>query len=96
MIVVALSTSVAVTVVTAVLFSATLTEAVLPPPLDVITGASLTLVTVIVNAWLVGRPPASVEVTVTLTEGSASKLRLMPVTSLSWPLTTSNRLSLTL
>jgi hypothetical protein len=40
-----LSTSVAVTVVTAVLFSLTLMLAEAPPPLLVITGASLTAVT---------------------------------------------------
>ena len=42
------STSVATTVVTAVAFSATLIPAVSKPPLEVITGASLTLVTVTV------------------------------------------------
>jgi hypothetical protein len=42
-----------VTVVTAVLFSATLTAAVAPPPFDVIAGAlSLTLVTVTAMSWM--------------------------------------------
>ena len=40
------SGSAAVTVVTAVEFSATLTDALAPAPLEVITGASFTLVTV--------------------------------------------------
>mgnify|MGYP003694582959 CR=1 FL=1 len=40
------STSVAVTVVTAVVFSATLSAALTPPPSLVISGASLTAVTV--------------------------------------------------
>src|SRR3954469_21828466 len=40
------SGSVAVTVVTVAVFSATLTAAVAPPPFDVIAGGSLTLVTV--------------------------------------------------
>ena len=45
--------SVAVTVVTAVVFSATLTQAVAPPPFEVMTGAlSLTLVTVTAMAWV--------------------------------------------
>ena len=42
----AASGSVAVTVVTAVPFSATVSAAVGPPPLEVIAGASLTFVTV--------------------------------------------------
>ncbi len=47
------STSVAVTVVTAVLFSATFRPALAPPPSLVITGAtSLTSVTVTAMAWL--------------------------------------------
>ena len=37
--------------VTAVVFSLTLIEAVAPPPLEVMTGASLTLVTVTVMVW---------------------------------------------
>src|SRR5260370_42324271 len=47
------SRSAAVLVVTAVAFSATLTEAVAPPPLDVMSGVlSLTLVTVTAMAWV--------------------------------------------
>ena len=48
------------TVVTVVVFSGTLTDAVVPPPLLVIIGASLTLVTVIVNAFSKNSPPWSV------------------------------------
>ena len=40
------------TVVTAVLFSATLTVAVAPPPFEVMTGASFALVTVTAIAWV--------------------------------------------
>ena len=47
------------TVVTAVVFSATLTEAVAPPPFEVMTGAlSLTLVTVTAMAWVSVRVPS--------------------------------------
>ena len=46
------SGSVAATVVTAVEFSTTLTAALAPPPLEVITGASFWLVTVTAMAWL--------------------------------------------
>ena len=52
------SGSVAVTVVTAVLFSATETAAVAPAPLEVMTGASLTLVTVTAIAWVSIRLPS--------------------------------------
>ena len=58
-------------------------------------GASLTLVTVSANSWLVDRPPASVLVTVTLTDGSVSKSRLWPALSFNWPATTSKRASST-
>ena len=46
------SGSVAATVVTAVEFSATVTVALTPPPLEVITGGSSTSVTVTAIAWL--------------------------------------------
>ena len=46
------SGSVAVTVVTAVAFSASVIAAVAPPPFEVMTGASLTLVTVTARAWV--------------------------------------------
>ena len=59
------STSLAVTVVTVVWFSAALTLAVAPPPLDVITGASLTLVTVTAMACVSLAPLPSATCTVT-------------------------------
>ena len=46
------SGSVAATAVTAVPFSGTFTAAVVPPPFEPMTGASLTLVTVTAIAWL--------------------------------------------
>ena len=52
------SGSVAVTVVTAVVFSATEAAAVAPPPFDVMTGASLTLVTVTAIACVSIRLPS--------------------------------------
>ncbi len=60
------SASLAVTVVTAVPFSATFTLAVAPPPLLVITGAlSLTGVTVTAIACVSLKPPPSLTITVT-------------------------------
>ena len=52
------SGSVAVTVVTAVVFSATEAAAVAPPPSDVMTGGSLTLVTVTAIACVSTRLPS--------------------------------------
>ena len=54
----AASGSVAVTVVTAVVFSAIDTAAAAPPPLEVMTGASLTLVTVTAIACVSMRLPS--------------------------------------
>ena len=51
--------------VTAVWFSAAFTEAVVPPPFDVITGASLTFVTVTAMSCTSVRLPPSVTVTCT-------------------------------
>ena len=59
------STSVEVTVVTAVWFSATLAAAVDPPPLLVISGASLALVTVTAIACVSLPPLPSLTCTVT-------------------------------
>ena len=58
------SGSVAATVVTAVVFSATGTVALAPPLLEVITGTSFTLVTMTVTAW-VSRSEPSLALTVT-------------------------------
>ena len=53
------SASLAVTVVTAVVFSAMLTAAVAPPPLELMTGGlSLTLLTVTAMAWLSVKVPS--------------------------------------
>ena len=57
------SASVAVTVVTTVVFSSTVTAAVLPPPWLVITGASLTLATVSMNSSLAAKSSGSTAVT---------------------------------
>jgi len=62
---VSFSTSSAVTVVTAVWFSLTVTSAVAPPPLLVITGASFTSATVTVMVWVSVRLPVPSSVTVT-------------------------------
>ena len=59
------SMSVEVTVVTAVWFSAALTAAVAPPPFDVMTGASLTLVTLTAIACVSLPPLPSLTCTVT-------------------------------
>ena len=56
-----------VTVVTAVWFSAAFTDAVAPPPFEVIAGASLTLVTVTVMVWRSVRVPDPSSVAVTST-----------------------------
>ncbi len=60
------SASVAVTVVTAVVFSATLTEAVAPPPLDVISGL-LSLPGVTVTAMACESVPPAPSLTSTVT-----------------------------
>ena len=59
------SGSVALTSVTAVVFSATFTVAAAPPPLEVITGGSLTLVTVTAIVWVSVPPRPSATCTVT-------------------------------
>jgi len=56
----------AITVVTAVMFSATAMLALAPPPSDVMAGALLVLPTVMVKLSEVLRPPLSVAVTSTL------------------------------
>ena len=58
------SGSVAVTVVTAVVFSRIVTAAVAPPPFDVIRGGSFTFVTLTVTAFSLLLPTASVATTV--------------------------------
>ncbi|MEZ5729483.1 MAG: hypothetical protein R3E48_16725 [Burkholderiaceae bacterium] len=56
----------AATVVTAVMFSATLTDALAPPPSEVMTGSlSLTGVTVTLMAWVSVLPEPVVDLTVT-------------------------------
>ena len=55
----------ALTSVTAVVFSATFTVAAAPPPLEVIAGGSLTLVTVTAIVWVSVPPRPSATCTVT-------------------------------
>ena len=68
------STSLLVTVVTALVFSATLTDAVVPPPLLVITGASLTAVTAMsrVASTLFAAPSLATNATVRVAVFGAS------------------------